>query len=163
MASKKLFNNTKPMIVVIAIFAVLFLTLLAFKARSEELYVSGGSTVLKGETPTIGLSIAWKGAGPKNTDYEFGFNLIGESTYYKSNSNQIVLHAMLVDSWKKFELGFGFAYFNVPSEYACQKTFTILTRWRFSSRFHIQEQHFSSAGSCSPNLGRDLVTFGYRF
>jgi len=159
----KLFNNKKPMLIVIGVFVAIFLGLLAVKARASDLYLDGGSAIVRGETPTLGMNIAWKEAGPVNTDYEFGFNLIGESEHYKQNSNQFVVHAMLVDGYKNFEMGIGFAYFNVPSEYVCQESFSLLARWRFSSRFHVQAHHFSSAGSCTPNAGRDLLTIGYRF
>jgi hypothetical protein len=159
----KLFNNKKTVLAAIIVFVGIFFSLLAIKARSEEIYVLGGSAIVRGESPTLGLNIAWKEQGPKNTDYELGFYLIGESEHYRDNSNQVVVFGNLVDGYKKFEMGLGFAYFNNQSEYTCQTTFSLLARWKFSSRFHVQAHHFSSAGTCTPNAGRDLLLIGYRF
>jgi hypothetical protein len=159
----KIFDNKKGSVIAIVIFVALLVTLFSVKARSEELYISGGSAVVRGETPTLGFNIAWKEQGPVNTDYELGFYLIGESDYYQHNSNQIVVYGNLVDGYKKFEAGIGFAWFNNQSEYTCTETFSLLARWRFTDRFHVQAHHFSSAGTCRPNKGRDLLTFGFRF
>lgn len=160
---KKLFDNPKPARIAILVFLVLILLLFSIRSRGEDLYFDAGSAIVRGEAPVIGLNIAWKEAGPVNTDYELGFKLIGQSEHYKQNSNQFVVHGMLVDGWKKAEMGLGFAYFNVPSEYTCQFTFSLLARYRFTDRIHLQAQHFSSAGSCDPNAGRDLLTLGWRF
>jgi len=165
MGMKKLFDNPKPVVYVICLFVAMMLLLFSIESRGEakELYFDAGSAIVRGETPVIGLNIVWEGAGPKNTDFELGFKLIGESTYNQDNSNQFVVHGMLVDGWKDLEAGMGFAYFNNKSEYNCQTTFSLLLRYNISSRWHVQAHHFSTAGSCKPNPGRDLLTFGYRF
>lgn len=160
----RLFNNPKAMRWVIIVAVAAFLALLSVKSRGEELYFDAGSAIVRGETPVIGMNIAWKEAGPVNTDYELGFKLIGQSDYKDVHqTNQFVIHALLVDGYKNFEMGLGFAYFNVPSDYTCQETFSLMMRWRFTERIHAQAQHYSSAGSCKPNVGRDLVTVGWRF
>ena len=160
----RLFRNPWQAVIAIVIFVLLFMLLLSKEARSEEVYFDAGSAMLRGFTPTVGLNIAWKGEGPKNTDYELGFKLIGDSEFKgEDQSNQFVVHGMLVDGWKNAEMGIGFAYFNVPSDYNCQFTFSMLGRYRFSDRIHAQWHHFSTAGSCTPNYGRDLLTIGWRF
>lgn len=160
-----LFDNPKKVIYVLIVFVVLMMALFAIPSRGEasELYLDAGSAVVRGETPTLGLNITFPRQGPANTDYEVGFNLIGQSDHRQHNPNQFVVHGMLVDGYKNFEMGMGFAYFNVPSEYNCQFTYSLLGRWRFNDRFHAQWHHFSTAGSCKPNPGRDLLTIGYRF
>lgn len=164
-SNNKLFNNKTGVLVGIVIFVIALLLFFATPARSEELYFDAGSAIVRGETPTVGFTIVWKEEGPVKTDYELGFNLIGESTDRIKHPNQIVVHGSIVDGYKNFEMGLGFAYFlnNEEFYYTCKETFTLMARWRFSSRFHIQARHFSSAGSCRPNKGRDLLTFGYRF
>ena len=160
----KLFRNNWQTVVVIVSFVLLFLFLLGKEARGEELYFDAGSAVVRGYTPTVGLTIAWKNEGPVNTDYELGFRLIGDSKFKgEDQSNQFVAYGMLVDGWKKAEMGMGFAYFNVETEYNCQVTFSLLARYRFTDRIHTQWHHFSTAGSCRPNYGRDLLTIGWRF
>lgn len=161
---QRLFNNSKPLVYGIALFVALMLLLFSVKSRGEDLYFDAGSAVVRGYTPTIGLNIVWHEAGPVNTDYEAGFNLIGQSDYKGEHQpNQFVVHGMLVDGWKNAELGMGFAYFNNQTAYNCQFTYSMLARYRFTQDIHIQWHHFSTSGSCKPNLGRDLLTIGYRF
>jgi len=161
---KTLFNNPKKVVYLIAAFVAVLLLLFAIKSRGSELTVEGGSAMIRGETPALGLNIQWLQAGPVGTDYELGFNLIGQSRYQGNDvTNQIVWHAMLWDGYKRAELGIGAAYFNVPSPYACQFDFTLGARWRFTDHISAQWRHYSSAGSCTPNVGRDLLTFGWRF
>jgi hypothetical protein len=160
----KLLDNPTKVIVAIVIFVGLMLLLFSVESRGSDLYFDAGSAIVRGETPVVGLNIAWKEAGPVKTDYELGFKLIGQSTYKeRDQSNQFVVHGMLVDGWKNFEMGMGFAYFNVESEYTCQFTYSLLMRYRFTERIHAQAHHFSTAGSCDPNPGRDLLTVGWRF
>jgi hypothetical protein len=159
-----LFGNRKKMVYVIVAFVAALLLLFAIKSRGSDLTFEGGAAMVRGETPAIGLNIQWLRAGPVGTDYELGFDLIGQSTYRNVDvSNQIVWHAMLWDGYKKAELGIGAAYFNVPSPYACQFGFTLGARWRFTDHLAAQWRHYSSAGSCTPNVGRDLLTLGWRF
>ena len=75
----------------------------------------------------------------------------------------IQVHAQIVDGWKRAEMGLGFYYQNVPQEYSCQFGFHLLARYRVTERISVQWRHSSSAGSCLPNAGRDLVTVGWRF
>ena len=159
-----LFRNPKAAVYGIIAFIAILLTLFAFKARAEQtLEVEAGSAMLRGETPSIGLNIACKLCGPVNTDYEFGFDLIGDSTDKQYNPNVIQLHAHIVDGWKNAEVGFGFYYQNVETEYVCQFGFHLMGRYRFTDRISAQWRHSSSAGSCKPNVGRDLLTVSWRF
>ena len=159
----RLFDNPTKAVYVIVAFVVLLLLLFSITSRGSELSVEGGSAVGRGETPTIGLDIRWPTAGPARTDYELGFNLIGESVYKdKPVSNQIAWHGMLWDGYKNFEMGIGAAYFNVPSPYTCDLNFALGARYRLG-RVAVTWRHFSSAGSCHPNIGRDLLTAAWSF
>ena len=160
---KKLFDNQKPVVYGIAAFVVILLILWSVKARADDLYFEAGSAVIRGETPAIGVHINWREKGPANTDYEAGFDLVGQSTNYRSNPNAIILHGALVDGYKNFEAGLGFYWHNVEWEYNCDFGFQLLARWRFTERVAVQWRHFSSAGSCKPNAGRDLLLFSWRF
>lgn len=160
----RLFRNKGSALYMIVVFVAFLLVMFSCEARSDQtLTLEGGSAVLRGETPTLGFTVACQECGPVRTDYEFGFELIGESDHYRHNPNVIQLHAQIVDSWRRFGLGLGFYWQNVPQEYTCDFGFHLLARYRISDRFAIQWRHSSSAGSCSPNAGRDLVTFGIRF
>ena len=159
----KLFDLPKVVRWTVYTVIVALLVLFAIESRGEDLYFDAGSAIIRGETPTIGFNIVWHEKGPLRTDYELGMNMIGDSEFRGHNSNQFVVHGMLVDGYKQFNLGLGLAYFNVPSNYNCQFSTSLLARWRFNDHWHIQHHHFSSGGSCKPNVGRDLLTVGYKF
>lgn len=160
----KLFQNPKQVVVLITVFVLLLLLLFSVKSRGSDLTVEGGAALLRGETPTLGLTITWPQAGPVDTDYELGFQLVGQSDGDSGpQPNAIMVHGALVDGWKNFEAGLGFYAHNVDWEYNCDFGFHLLARYRFTERLGMQWRHYSSAGSCRPNKGRDLLTLGWRF
>lgn len=160
----RLFRNPKPAVYGIVVFVILLIALWATHARADQtLALEGGSAMLRGETQVLGVTIGCPGCGPVGTDYEFGFDLIGESTHRAYNPNVIQVRAQLVDGWKRAELGLGFYWQNVETEYVCQFGFHLLARYRFSDRIALQWRHSSSGSSCLPNTGRDAVTIGWRF
>jgi hypothetical protein len=161
--SNKLFDNNKGVVYVIIAFVVLLLLLFATKSRGSELTFEGGSAMVRGYTPALGLNINFPRAGPVNTDYEVGFLLSGQSTHHKNNPNAFTGYGLIVDGYKNFEMGLGFAYTNVAWEYTCQTTAALMARWRVTPKIAVQWRHFSSAGSCKPNAGRDFLTASWRF
>lgn len=163
--AKKLFDNAKPVLYTIVAFVLLLIALFAIPSRgsASELDFEAGSAMVRGYTPTIGIDINWPRAGPVNTDYEAGFLLSGQSSHKRDNPNAFTVYGLLVDGYKNFEMGIGFAYTNVEWEYTCQQTFALMARWRFTDRIAAQWRHFSTAGSCKPNPGRDFLTLGWRF
>jgi len=161
----KLFENRKKVLYIILGFVAVWLFILSVDVRAEsELRFDGGMAVLKGETPTIGMNIKWPLAGPVNTDYELGFHLIGSSDTPKKpdSPNSITAYGMLVDGYKWYEMGLGFGLTNNDNKYHCRATFTLMAgaKWK---RLTLRWYHNSSAGSCRPNTGRDLVKVGWRF
>ena len=160
----RLFRNPKGAVYGIIAFAVLLLLLFSIKARAEQtLQFEAGAAVLRGQTPAIGLTIGCPGCGPVGTDYEYGFDLVGDSHEYSESPNAIGPRVMIVDGYKRASLGLGFQWWNVETGYTCQFTFALMARYRISDRFAVQWRHSSSAGSCRPNVGRDLVMLSYRF
>lgn len=159
---KKLFDNEKGVIVAIVVFVLLFL-FLAFKdAKASSLDFFAGSAMVKGATPAVGLNVKWPEAGPGTTDWEAGFLLSGQSEFRGDQPNTVSLYGMLVPNWNRFELGLGFAYHNNDWAYTCQETFALMAGYRLE-HLSIRWQHFSSAGSCKPNPGRDFLLIGWRF
>ena len=62
------------------------------------------------------------------------------------------------------ELGFGPAYFqNINRAIGCKFSAGLSIKWLFNEHFNIGVRHWSNGGSCSPNLGQDAFTFGWRF
>lgn len=161
--SKKLFDNPKQVVYLIALFVALLLYFFSLESRGSELSVEGGSAYVRGETPYMGLNVRWPRQGPANTDWEAGFILSGQSSYHRDNPNAVTLYGMIVDGYGPFEIGLGFAYTNVDWEYTCRETFALKMGWRFSDRLYAGVKHFSSAGSCKPNAGRDFIGVSWRF
>lgn len=160
----RLFRNARGTVIAILVFVAALLVLFAVRARAEQtLAVEAGAAVLRGQTPAIGLTVGCPQCGPVGTSYEFGFDLVGDSHDYGESPNAIGPRVMLVDGWKQAELGLGFQWWNVETGYTCQFTFALLARWRFTDRLAAQWRHSSSAGSCRPNTGRDLLTVSYGF
>lgn len=162
---KKILVNNLYTTIAVVIFIIMMLVLFFYPSRGDasELEFEGGSAMVRGYTPTIGLNINFPRQGPVNTDYEVGFLLSGQSEHHRENPNAFTGYALIVDGYKNFEAGLGFAYTNVEWEYTCQLTAALMARWRFTDRFAAQWRHFSSAGSCRPNAGRDFLTFTFRF
>lgn len=159
---RKLFRT--PAFYIVVAFVIAIVVFFAMPARADQaLYFEGGSAMLRGETPTLGFNVKCALCGPADTDYEYGFELIGESSHYRDNPNVIQLRAQIVDGWRNLELGLGFYYQSQPTEYVCQFGFHLLARWRFTERIAVQWRHSSSSGSCKPNAGRDLLTLGWKF
>jgi len=160
----RLFRNSKGTVIAIVAFVVALLVLFAVRARAEQtLAFEGGMAMLRGQTPAIGLTIGCPDCGPVGTGYELGFDLIGDSHDYQDSPNAIGPRVMLVDGWRRAELGLGFQWWNVETPYTCQFTFALMARWRFTDRIAAQWRHSSSAGSCRPNVGRDLLAVGWTF
>ena len=164
-----LFQNKKQMVIYIVIFLVLFFGsfLVSKRAMGAEsiLQLSGGNTLARGPTEVLDLTVVFPQAGPKGSDFEFGVTMIGTSDYFgKPQPNNFLWHGELVNGYGNFDVGFGAAYLQKPDIYlGCNLQFTLQLQYRWSSRWVTKIQHFSSAGTCSPNTGRDMALIGYRF
>lgn len=69
-----------------------------------------------------------------------------------------------VDIYKKWRGGVGVAFFNNTNRaLGCRTTATLAIGYEFSDRVGMYLRHYSNAGSCTPNMGQDLLTIQYRF
>lgn len=158
---------------IIFLFVIILLILFATPARSEpELRVEAGSTVLKGETAAVGMTVRWRESGPVGTDWEGGFRLIHSSDEpgRMNSPRSFTLHGQIVDGYKGFEAGFGFAFTNVDNLYHCRFTANLTAGLdghylpgKWNDRMTLRWYHNSSAGSCTPNTGRDVIMLGWKF
>lgn len=164
----KLFRNNQKTRIAIAVFVVALLAFFAIGPRTckaeQTLTAEVGSAIVRGAAPTVGLTLGFPNAGPVKTDYEFGVQLVGSSDYEgESQPNAIMVHAALVDGFGPFEMGLGLYGHNVDWAYNCSFGFHLLARYRFTEHLGLQWRHYSTAGSCSPNPGRDIISVGWRF
>jgi hypothetical protein len=160
----RLFKNPKQAVYWIVGFVVLLLILFSVESRGSELRFEAGQAIFKGHTPTVGMNLKWREAGPVRTDYEAGFHLIGSSDHpgKEGSPNSFTLYGQLVDGYRWFELGLGFAFTNVDNLYHCRFTANMMAGLTWE-RLTLRWYHNSSAGSCRPNTGRDLLKLGWRF
>lgn len=151
----------------------LFLACLAFSSSaSAELRLEAGPTYLSDE-----LSDGWSivindRITPK---WDIGMGYVSEQRVLPSweedrglpatdVGTNLFIHGQRIISYEKFELGIGVAFFQNTNR-ALGKDFvsSVSLGWNFSDSLSIRVRHFSNAGSGTPNLGQDLVTFGFSF
>lgn len=141
----------------------LVLLLFALPVYAEQtLTMEAGAAVLRAEQPSLGLTIACP-CGPSRTMLEYGVDYVGDWPRNDALQNVIQLRAQIVQGWKRFDAGIGLYWHNAETEHVCSFGFHLMGRWRATERLFAQWRHSSSAGSCAPNNGLDLVTIGYRF
>lgn len=162
----RLTRNPNKAQIAILVFVLLFLGSLATQCRAEPVaQFELGSTVARGVAPVVGLSVIWPDAGPKDADFECGVQLIGTSTFKNEDqSNQAAFQCLLVDGYKKLDLGLGVVYLQNTDGYNGSNTnFSLKFGYRFTDRISLSWRHWSNAGTSKPNYGRDMLVLGYRF
>lgn len=134
------------------------------KAEDADLHFEAGSTIARGETPVLGLVVAYP--GPLDTSIEGGFTLIGSSTYGgEHQSSNIALHVAIVDGFGPVDVGLGVATMQNEDAYnSGDIQFMPFIRWWITDQLYlVLDRHFSNAGSRDDNLGRDMALLGWRF
>lgn len=137
------------------------------RALAADMWFDAGATIVRGETPVLGLTLATP--GPLDTRLEAGFNLIGSSTYPektgRENPVQIAVHAAIVDGFGPVDVGIGIAVLQNEDAYNSGKVqfMPLLRWWLWNDRVLLTYRHFSNSGSVKPNTGRDFVMVGWRF
>jgi hypothetical protein len=146
-------------------------------AKGAELEVVTGSTVVRGPTGVLGMNLRFPGIIANYGTLNAGFDIIGQSNWCSGgrtgpecfNNNQAAVHVQAVAPLKfDFDLGIGVAKlqhkdnynsgpinFSLSLEHPVWKKLWPNVFWRY--------QHFSCAGTCSPNEGRDMLLVAYRF
>lgn len=162
--ASSLFNNPKKAVIAVTIVIGLFLLALATSSHASGNSVTfrAGATILRGPATVVELSVA-KPLG--DGQLEGGFGLIGSSTYNDSPTqrNQAFAVARYVDGFGHFDIGAGVVKLQHADLYnSGAVNFNLLVGWHYRS-FSVRYNHFSNAGTSSPNLGRDMVVLGWTF
>ena len=148
-----------------------------YQKTDLQLDIFGGSTVVRGPTGVIAMNLRFPAVIAHYADLSVGFDIIGESTWCPAggtgsscfNNNQAIVHAQVVSPLKYgFELGIGVAHIQHEDNYNSGSIdFSLsLQRQLWARKWpnaYWRYQHFSCAGTCSPNEGRDMILVGYRF
>lgn len=160
-----------------ALVILLFVILLGFTyctaAHAAEPYrqISAGSTVIRGSSAVIDLSVNYPEAGPGDSNLEVGVTFIGMSNFKGvEQRNNFAWHAALIDGFGNFDVGIGPAYLQNTDTYnGSHLNFVLLmgyrTPWKILGRcpLTVRYQHFSNGGTTDVNKGRDMVFAGCRF
>lgn len=162
---RKLFNNPPLAILGIVLVILLFVS---YKAKATELEI--GPTYTSGFNGGVGLSVIERVADGK---IDLGVTLLGEQSWENVNvSNNGNVWAAYVaekpETWVAAlpsEVHIGATYwFKAESPISgCQNGYLLGLKWRLGEQFSVGIRHWSNAGTCPPNRGQDLLTFGWRF
>lgn len=157
-----LFRNPKPAVYVITAFVVLFLLLLAFKARanpSDGLAVEGGYTLVRGPAPVLALTYAWP--GPNDASWLCRMSLVGSTA---EAPNQSALGCQLIAGYKQFDLGLGMVWLHHTDRYnGSNLNFMLSAAYRLNERWALRYVHWSNAGQSEHNVGRDMLVVSRKF
>lgn len=165
-------NAVAVQVVLYTMVIVFFLAMLTHcgKAKAADLDIMAGSTIVRGPTGVIGMNVRFPEVVANYATLSIGFDIIGQSLYgcmhnTLCNNNQAVVHAQVVAPLpSKFELGIGVAHLQHADSYNCGSIdFSLSIQRPVYRDSFLRYQHFSSAGTCSPNGGRDILMLGWRF
>lgn len=136
----------------------------ATKCSGAELELGYGRAVIRGETDAAFATVVFP-KQIKNIDLYVGAGLIGSYNYNDTPySNQIVARAGFTANVRGFGVSLGLSTFqNEDRLNSGRLNFNLGLQYRYKNVVvHIWD-HFSNAGSHSPNTGRDIVYVSYRF
>lgn len=153
--------------------AFLVLLIVAFCREAEaDVTLEVGAPFLSGEYS--------KGAGlllsEDNGKYRWGMGYISEQEVLPSweedngrpkvdlRENLFIHGQRIVRLTDKIDFGLGAAYFNSTNRALGSKfTASLSVTYELSPHASINLRHWSNAGSATPNMGQDLITFGWSF
>ena len=142
----------------VLLFVILFLW--AASANAEDISVEGGTQMLRGNAPYIGVNAHFD--GPLNTEITCGVALAGMTEGVRGN--QAAAQCLLVPSLGRCDFGLGVAYLQKTTDINGSKTnFALQFGCRFTDKLSLQWRHWSNAGTVKPNSGFDALVVQYRF
>lgn len=166
---QKLFNNPQKAVYFIVAFVLLWIAYAVFSG-AEAGEIEGGPTYTGEFNGGAFLSVSER----LGEHWDVGFGLISAQTWDegtdKVGNNGHVWAAYVVErpeNWvpvlpSELSIGPNFWFKDNPPINGCQFGYRLGLKYRFGD-FSIGVAHMSNAGTCPPNRGQDLLTFGYRF
>lgn len=153
-----------PAALIVAIFIAVCIAAWATTCHGEGVAVSVGSTVLRGPTAALQVEWQWPAFEHRDAHWETGITMVGSSTYPSADSieqtNTFFWDATFVDGFGPVDVGIGPAYAQNTDAYNhTGANFHLMLGYHYK-RWFVRYNHFSNAGTKSPNLGRDMVLVG---
>ena len=164
--TRKLEKVIKPWVLVL-LFILGLLFLFAKESKADEVTAELGATILSGQFSggaALLIEQTW------NDRWRIGMGLTSDQkvtprtepeTNVRSN---LMVHGQRLVGTERFKLGIGVAYWNAKTRWnGSNFTASMSIEYDFTDKWGVRYRHFSNAGSASPNMGQDMITFGYRF
>ena len=162
---RKIEEFIKPWMLIVAF--ILLVLFAAYKEARAEVSFELGAGFLSGEYSKGGMIMMSEDFDSK---YSLSMGYISEQEvtdrhdrFYEVRENLFVQGQRKFDlgNW---ELGLGVAYFNAETRALGSKfTAAISLGYEWDSGFGIFLRHWSNAGSATPNMGQDALTFRWAF
>ncbi len=161
----KLFNNPKPAIIAIVLFIMCWLWMRS--CEGETLFTVGAGMTSAEFSDSTGIIFSER----FNDKWQVDLVLIGEQagnfkegTTQIRNNFSIGVSRIVMSRHKRFELGLGVAKWqNTSRIFGCDMTFHLNLAWNIQRRWALTWDHWSNAGTCTPNSGQELISIRYKF
>lgn len=168
-----LFNlNWKTTALVLLLVALLVIGLAIPQCHAEGVldapYVqlSAGKTYIRGPAEVLDLTFTQPAPQLRHAYWQESLTVIGSSTYRNQPvPNNFIVRGLFVDGFGRFDVGLGLAWVDNYLPYNGQHVnFALQLAYRFKRLpITLTMAHVSDAGTQLPNLGRDMLTLGWRF
>lgn len=132
-------------------------------ARSADLHLEAGASVLHGYGPYLGLS--YRFGESKSLHMETDFQFWGKTSQYEGhNIPNNWCPAALIDVQKgRFSMGMGVAYLQLTDPLdGSHLNIALKLGWDINSRYGVVVRHISNAGTVAPNVGRNVLALDIR-
>lgn len=133
---------------------------------SSYLQLSGGSTIVRGDTPVADLSFIMPARVLPHSFWQLGVQVIGHSTFLgQPVGHNMLWRGLLGHRFGQIDIGVGLSYMINPPPYnGSHLNATLQLDYRFGSLpLTLSYMHESNAGLRIPNYGRDVLLIGWRF
>lgn len=161
-----LFRNPRSAVIAIALFLLLLLVVFATKCRAADIGFEAGRTVIHGEAPSIALSLSFgdqRNVGVDHQDFNYEFGLVLNDSN-GLNPKNFGAQCLIVDRFRKFDLGFGIVYLQTVDQWNDSHTnLSLLARYKITDRWSVAWRHWSNSGVTPGNIGRDMVLVAFKF
>lgn len=164
----KIFNNPKKTVYMIVGFIAIFVSYLYFTSDTDAAEMEIGPTFTDEFNGGFALTFSER----FSDKYELGLSVISDQNWdnIQVGNNGNFWAAYVVtrpdNFWKilpsEFLLGANYWIKTESPITGCHVGYILGTKYRFND-FSVGWRHWSNAGSCKPNRGQDLLTFGWRF
>ena len=128
--------------------------------------ISVGETLWRGPTEAAQLTFSVPANVLRNARWQGDLTFMNASRFNHVNYPiDSIVSGMFVDGFGHFDLGLGEAWIFDPAPYnGSHVNFALMAAYRFERLpITIAYRHWSNAGETTGNLGRDMITIGWRF